>query len=29
MLVLPLHIKGDTVNFIMAIGNKIEIRQEA
>lgn len=29
MLVLPLHIKGDIVNFIIAIGNKIEIEQEA
>lgn len=29
MLVLPIHIKGQTVNFIIAAGNKIEMKQEA
>ncbi|MDY2700530.1 MAG: chemotaxis protein CheX [Suilimivivens sp.] len=29
MLVLPLHIKGQRVDFVIAIGNKIEMKQEA
>lgn len=29
MLVLPIHIKGQKVNFIIAEGNKIEMKQEA
>lgn len=29
MLVLPIHIKGELVNFIIAIDSKIEIKQEA
>lgn len=29
MLVLPIHIKGETVNFIIAADSKIEMKQEA
>ena len=29
MLVLPLHIKGQRVDFVIAIGNKIEMKQDS